>query len=46
MNHDALREICNINLKIILVILGIFGGIGTFGDIGTGSILAQNREIA
>ena len=27
------------------VILGIFSDIGTFGDIGTGIILAKNREI-
>jgi hypothetical protein len=26
--------------------LGIFGDIGTFGDTGTGIILAKNREIA
>jgi hypothetical protein len=27
------------------ILLGIFGDIGRFGDIGTESILAKNRDI-
>ena len=29
-----------------LMILGIFGDIGTFGDFRTGIIIAKNRDIA
>jgi hypothetical protein len=36
--HDALKVICNKNLKKNSAILGIFGDIGTFGNIGSGSI--------
>jgi hypothetical protein len=37
--YDAQKVIWDINLKKI-------GNIGKFGDIGTGSIIAKNREIA
>jgi hypothetical protein len=40
--HDALRVICNKNLKR----LRNFSDIGSFGNMGTGTNLANNRKIA
>jgi hypothetical protein len=41
-NHDALEMIYNKNLKRPRN----FGGVGFFGDMGTGRNLAKNREIS